>query len=70
MWEDLADLQETETPVHVLMVVYSVYVATSLGHLIALEEKVSRRKNMGVGFPVDSVVKNLPAIAGAQETWV
>ena len=60
----------TETPVHVLMVVYSVYVATSLGRLIALEEKGSRRKNMGVGFPVDSVVKNLPAIAGAQETWV
>ena len=52
------------------MVVYSVYVATSLGRLIALEEKGSRRKNMGVGFPVDSVVKNLPAIAGAQETWV
>ena len=62
--------QETETPVHVLMVVYSVCVATSLSCLIALKERGSRRKNMGVGFLVDSVVKNSPAIAGAQETWV
>ena len=70
MWEGLGDPQETKTPVHVLMVVYSVCVATSLGRLIALKERGSRKKNMGVGFPVDSVVKNLPAIAGAQETWV
>ena len=70
MWEGLGDPQETETPVHVLMVVYSVCVATSLGRLIALKERGSRKKNMGAGFPVDSVVKNLPAIAGAQEMWV
>ena len=70
MWEGLGDPQETETPVHVLMVVYSVCVATSLSRMIALKERGSRRKNMGVGFLVDSVVKNSPAIAGAQETWV
>ena len=62
--------QETETPVHVLMVMYSVCVATSLSRLIVLKERESRRKNMGVGFPVGSVVKNSPAIAGAQKTWV
>ena len=70
IWEVLGDSQETEASVLVLMVVYSVCVATSLGRLIALKERGSRRKNMGVGFPVDSVLKNLPAIAGAQETWV
>ena len=47
----------------VLMVVYSVCVTTSLGHLVALKERGSRRKNMGVGFLVGSVVKNSPAIA-------
>ena len=62
--------QETETPVHVLMVMYSVCVATSLGRLIALKERGSRRKNMGMGFPVGSVVKNSPAVAGDQEMWV
>ena len=70
MWEGLGDPQETDTRVHVLTVVYAVCVATSLGHLIALKERGSRRKNMGMGFPVGSVVKNWPARAGAQETWV
>ena len=70
VWEGLGDPQETDTRVHVLTVVYSVCVATSLGHLIALKERGSRRKNMGMGFPVDSVVKNSPAIAGDQEMWV
>ena len=50
----------------VLMVVYSVCVTTSLGHLVALKERGSRRKNMGVGFLVGSVVKNPSAI---QEMW-
>ena len=40
---------------NVLIVVYSVCAATSLGHLIALKERGPRRKNMGVGFPVTSV---------------
>ena len=34
-----------------------MHVATSLGHLVALKERGSRRKNMGVGFPVGPVVK-------------
>ena len=54
----------------VLMVVYSVCVTTSLGHLVALKERGSRRKNMGVGFLVGSVLKKAPAIAEDQEMWV
>ena len=32
----------------VLMVVYLVRVASSLGHLVALKERGPRRRNMGV----------------------
>ena len=70
IWEVLGDSQETEASVLVLMVVYSVCVTTSLGHLVALKERGSRRENMGVGFLVGSVVKNSPAIAEDQEMWV
>ena len=52
------------------MVVYSVCVTTSLGHLVALKGRGSRRENMGVGFLVGSVVKNPPAKAEDQEMWV
>ena len=54
----------------VLMVVYSVCVTTFLGHSVALKERGSRRKNMGVGFLVGSVVKNPPAKGEDQEMWV
>ena len=37
-------------PILVLRVVYSDYVATYLGYLMALKERGSRRENMGVGF--------------------
>ena len=53
-----------------VLMVYSVCETTSLGHLVALKERGSRRENMGVGFIVDSVVKNSPAIAEDQEMWV
>ena len=39
IWEGLGDPQETEASLLVLMVVYSVCVATSLGHLVALRKE-------------------------------
>ena len=59
IWEGLGEPQETEPSMLVLMVVYSVCVSTSLGFFVALKERRSRRKNMGVGFPIGLVVKNL-----------
>ena len=57
IWEHLGEPQETEVSLFVLVVVYSVHVATSLDHLVTLKERGSRRKNMGVSFPVGPVVR-------------
>ena len=49
-------------------------VATSLGHLVALKERGSRRKNMGIGFPVGPVVRihlpqQIPGDVGLIPGW-